>query len=156
MPIRAGKRFFPSLIVAAGTLTIMAIGVVPAAPTAGAATSSWSSMSTPFLAPGFNQLVSVSCAPGTVKFCVAVGSTSPPPKDCTAKFGCVYGPSTPLMEVWTGSWKITKPPTPSNPISFFTVSCSSPTHCMALGVAGPDAGFADVWTVPLGRSWRAP
>ncbi len=140
MLIRTGKSFVPSLT-AAALLAIMATGVI-GAPSANGATTSWSAMSTPLMKPGTNQLQGISCAPGTVKFCAAVGSTAP------QETSGPEGPSKTLAEVWNGKWKVTPTPDPAvdnNQLEY--VSCASPTLCVAVGLS-PE--FLALWS---GSAW---
>jgi hypothetical protein len=97
--------------------------------------SNWSvvATSTPALSGDDSALESVSCTEGTSIFCVAVGAvpTSQPPIE------------QPLIESWNGSsWSVMSTPAPAfNTGQFNSVSCGSPTSCMAVGLTIECAGI---------------
>lgn len=132
-----GQRGVAALSVFAIVLTTLAIGV-PAAGGAVSAATPWAPMSTPnAFGAQSGALNGVSCPADAGKFCVAVGYD--------IRFPTSAPISGALAEVWNGTgWKVT--PTPGTvEDDFYSVSCSSPTFCMAVG-----PGIADAWN---GKTW---
>lgn len=135
-----------SALAIAGTALFVGTPPVSAAPTT---STPWAQMSTPHQS-GSNpddSLGSVSCP--AVKFCMAVGRAIP------NRFA-TNPIAIPLAEEWTGSWKVTPPvpnPAPASSYELTSVSCSSPSYCMAMGFARNGlslAAYADLWN---GSTW---
>ena len=134
-------------VVTLSTLTIMATTLVVGLPAAGAvsAVSPWKSMTTPYLLGNQtdSELQSVSCPAPSV--CIAVGEQNLDSGLARWK---------PLAEVWKGTWRVSPTPNPATggaSAILSSVSCASPSSCMAVGninvINGP---FAEVWN---GSTW---
>jgi hypothetical protein len=106
--------------------------------------TSWSITPTPTLASGFNGLSSVSCTSATS--CVAVGAYN----NATTTIR-----EEPLVESWDGTtWSfVASPmPNPSNAslAALSSVSCVSPSDCVAVGRGGGTSGLIETWD---GTTW---
>jgi hypothetical protein len=143
-PRRRSAVVFMALAIA---WTALFLDMPPASAAVTTATP-WTQMSTPHQS-GSNPddyLSSVSCP--TVKFCMAVGRAVP------NRFAA--NPiAIPLAEEWTGSWKVTPipNPVPTSSYELTSVSCSSPSYCVALGFlssVGSVASYSELWN---GSKW---
>lgn len=106
---------------------------------------SWS-VQTPLPTSGVS---SMSCTSAT--FCIAVGATSGP---VTIINGVPQVPIMSLAEMWDGStWSVQTAPNPPgvSDSRLTSVSCTSPTSCIAVGGSGDHkATLAEMWD---GQSW---
>jgi hypothetical protein len=106
--------------------------------------SSWSVVSSPDGSGAESGLAAVSCA--SASFCLAVGAS-------TAPGG---GDTTTLSELWNGStWTVVPDPAGGANLNLTTLSCTSPTFCLSLGLA-PGAGPFGVAPAQLlwnGATW---
>ena len=93
---------------------------------------------------GANVLLSTSCVSST--FCMAVGSWHPKYKSPT---------TVALAERWNGAtWStVTVPPSKTTASQLDSVSCTSPTFCVAVGAAGIDTA-SSIYGVPLVETWN--
>jgi hypothetical protein len=108
----------------------------------------WAVLTVPDPAPAgdITELNSVSCTSATS--CMAVGDYSDQAGDA----------DTTLAEQWNGTtWTVVTTPSPAALSALVSVSCSSPVHCVAVGVSGATAAGAispltEVWD---GTTWTA-
>jgi hypothetical protein len=140
------------------TLAIIAAMLAVGAPAASGAispTTPWALVNTPYLFGNnsLDGLYSISCP--SVRLCVTVGYEN-------ATRGGADGPK-PLAEIWRGktTWSVSYPRNPDakGGSELTSISCGTPTYCMAMGFYPVDAlvsaqsSFAEVWN---GLSWSAP
>ena len=126
-------------VACAGSAICVTVGATPSSPTpfiaASVAGGAWATMAQPVSS---GELTSVNCAAATA--CVAVGQYQLP-----------SGYAMPLAETWNGrGWTSEDPPAPGSAWSatLRSVSCPSPSLCIAVGTAEIGTGG-----VPLTEEW---
>ena len=126
-----GRRL---LTPAAVAILVVGIAMVGIAHAADGDVPSWSITTTPNPSASNNDLASVSCMSAT--FCVAVGGS----------VGSGTPTSLTLVETWDGTtWTVVPSLTPTEGGALGTVSCTSPTFCMAIGSTSSNQGLAESW-----------
>ncbi len=106
----------------------------------------WTPSEPPATAGEFTTLLGVSCP--SARGCIAVGQY-----EVNANTGLPAA----VVERWNGAkWTQVKPPVPGGlSFSLFgSVSCPSPTQCVAVGVVGKQGGIAALIESWSGKAWK--